>query len=118
MQTGKVNQLPIGLIAFENKKPIGTVSLLHSDIKRPSKLYPWLAGLIVMKKYRRKGYGKNLVSECTKEAKRLKFSSVYLYTKIPNFYEDLGWEIHSEVKEDVGCFVMKFDLIEHTYPKK
>ena len=72
----------------------GSVSLLeHDDIAdvRPD-ISPWLASLLVVPKYRGRGYGRDLVFHCVEQARTLGFPILYLYTHThPEYYARLGW---------------------------
>jgi len=112
MQGARRDEIPLGLISFEEEVPTGVVSLLQNDLGRPSPLTPWLAGLYVAPQFRGKGIGKKLVSACVAEAKRFGFDALYLYSDIPAFYESVGWKIHSKVREDSRTFALIYELVE------
>ena len=80
MYSGKRDDLPLGLASFEGGVPTGTLSILEQDLGRSSELSPWIAGVYVDPPHRGKGIGKALVESGVKEARRLGFESVYLFT--------------------------------------
>jgi len=72
----------------ENKKVIGCCALhiFWEDLAE-------IKSLAVDEKQQGKGLGKKLVKECMKEAKKLGIKKVFTLTKIPKFFEKLGFKI-------------------------
>jgi predicted N-acetyltransferase YhbS len=110
MRGGKEKELPIGLVAFIDGEPAGTVSLLDRDLKEPATVGPWLAGLLVFPEFREKGVGSALVRAVEQNAAAVGEREVYLVTGIPQYYEKMGWEVKGSSALDEECVVMRRGL--------
>jgi predicted N-acetyltransferase YhbS len=109
MRMGKPDAIPLGLVGMIDGKPAGTVSLLESDLEERKDLRPWLAGLLVFEEFRGKGLAAALVRTLTQKALEMGEREVYLYTRIPQLYEKLGWEIFAKTSsEDPSEVVMRW----------
>lgn len=93
-------QLPITLIALDNKVVVGTCQLSMNDLDVRPQYYPWLVNLSVDESRQGKGTGTSLVKEAISEAKRLGFHELYLYTEHEGFFEKLGFEFIEIVEVD------------------
>jgi RimJ/RimL family protein N-acetyltransferase len=82
------------LILEKDGKPIGTGSLVGSDI----------LGVFVHPRFQRQGYGKDIMIELEKRAALHAVSEVVLSVSLPSkrFYERLGYEITGSYSMDVG----------------
>ena len=84
--------IPSRFAALRRGRPTGIVNLIECNLPPRCQLTPWLAGLFVHADYRGTGIGSDLVRFCEREAKRLGFESLYLYTeRAEDFYKRLGW---------------------------
>jgi GNAT superfamily N-acetyltransferase len=84
----------VALIAKADGEPIGTCLLAESEIEPNHDVSPWLAGLFVVPKHRRKGAGAALVRAVEDQARQRGFSRLYLYTTdAVGFYARLGWSV-------------------------
>ncbi len=101
-------RLPLSLVAITGDATIGTVNLIDNDDERRPHLWPWLAALVVVPAWRRRGVGTQLVRTLLAEAQRLRISTVYLGTDGPTFYRRLGARVHERVTPDF-C-IMRFAL--------
>lgn len=101
------DRIPLSLIALADGVPAGTVNLIAHDNSKLPELTPWLAALVVVRKYRGKGIGSALVKRLLAEASRLGVTTLYLGTDTPDFYARLG-AIHHETVE--GLFIMRFEI--------
>jgi GNAT superfamily N-acetyltransferase len=82
----------VGLVAKADGEPIGTCLLVESEIDPNHDVSPWLAGLFVVPKHRRKGAGAILVRAIEDQARQRGFSRLYLYTTDAiGFSSRLGW---------------------------
>jgi predicted N-acetyltransferase YhbS len=109
MRTGKLDAIPLGLVGLIDGNPAGTVSLLESDLEERKDLRPWLAGLLVFEEFRGQGLAAALVRTLTQKALEMGEREVYLYTRIPQLYEKLGWEIFAKTSsEDPSEVVMRW----------
>jgi len=108
----KNNLLPIILVAIKEDNPVGTASIVDSDMKTHPELKPWMADVYVKEDQRKKGYGSRLVKRILKEAVKLDFNKIYLFTPDQrSFYEQLGWKPYQKViyrKEKVDIMVYDF----------
>ena len=85
--------VPLTLVGFAGKEPIGTASLLAHDMDIYPELAPWLGSVYVLPEHRRRGIGRQLVAGVANEAARLAVSTLYLFTEDrEGFYAAMGWE--------------------------
>ena len=93
--------LPTTLIAIDNARLIGSVSLVEEDHPTLSLLSPWLASLYVAPEHRGRGIGAVLVKALVDEANALGITRLYLYTEDgQRFYERLGWSLREHAVFD------------------
>ncbi len=87
------DSLPLTLLAFDGKIPVGMCSLGKSKNLYPD-LEPWLPTLYVIPEYRGKGIGSLLEAKICSKAREMGFKKIYLYTSdtavIP-WYEKRSW---------------------------
>ncbi|MHC4401414.1 MAG: GNAT family N-acetyltransferase [Planctomycetota bacterium] len=85
--------LPITLVAVEGDEALGSVNLVENDLPVRKHFAPWLGQLYVFPEARNRGVGRALVEATVREARRLGWSTLYLYTggTLPTYYERLGW---------------------------
>lgn len=105
--------LPIIFIALEEEIPVGTASIIKSDMKTHPELEPWLANVYVREDKRGNGYGSKLVKRVLKEAKQHNFNKIYLFTPDKkSFYQRIGWELYKQEEyRNEMVDIMKFDLL-------
>jgi N-acetylglutamate synthase-like GNAT family acetyltransferase len=85
--------IPLTLIAHNNGTPIGTASLVAHDMKTRLDRTPWLASVYVLPSYRRRGFGAALCRRAVREARRLGYERIYLFTPDKaEFYRARGWK--------------------------
>lgn len=83
--------LPICLVAIDQGRALGTISLKDTSISHPE-LGPWGAALLVSPKRRGEGVGTTLVKALENEARRLGFERLYMSTDAANgILEARGW---------------------------
>ncbi len=89
-------------------QPIGSVTLVESDMESHPELAPWLAGLFVLPVYRHLGLGSDLALHALREARRFGAPRLYLHTATAaQLYEKLGWRrLFKEVYEGEAVDVM------------
>jgi GNAT superfamily N-acetyltransferase len=93
-QLSQRDRIPLTLVVFEGDQPVGLASLVHHDMDTRNDLSPWLAGLLVLPKYRKHGYGSALVVAIETRARDLGIDTLYLYTHSAQaIYEQLGWQV-------------------------
>ncbi|SET64845.1 Acetyltransferase (GNAT) domain-containing protein [Natronincola peptidivorans] len=86
------DNLPQTFIAFIDGEPVGTVGLWRCDLISRQDLYPWLACLFVLPKYRGRGIGIELQNFLIQYAESLGYKELFLYTVLNGYYEKIGWE--------------------------
>lgn len=91
------DRIPTTLVAVVGGEPVGSVSLLETDLAGWEYLTPWLASLYVRPDHRGHGIGKELVRQAMAEARRMKVAELYLFTPAHReFYAVLGWRFVSQ----------------------
>lgn len=72
--------------------PVGTCLLVRHELEPAHDLTPWLAGLVVDARYRRRGIATALVKATEAHAASRGVETLYLYTwDARDFYAALGW---------------------------
>jgi N-acetylglutamate synthase-like GNAT family acetyltransferase len=86
------DKLPLTLVAFIEKEPVGTAALKIQEMKTHPQYQYWLGSVYVKENCRRQGIGSALVKTVIEEAKAFGIEELYLYTRgMENFYTQLGW---------------------------
>jgi predicted N-acetyltransferase YhbS len=86
-------QIPTTLVAIEDDRLLGSVSLLGADLDGWDHLTPWLASLFVIPERRGQSLGRQLVARAVEEAASLGVPTLYLWTAGQRtYYERLQWE--------------------------
>lgn len=103
--------IPITLIAFNDKKPAGTVSLWESD-SSVKDLTPWMAAVYVHPFHRGLKISMALIDRLIDEARRLNYKEIYLFTgNAQDLYRKFGWEEISILDTPYGVSsLMRLDL--------
>ena len=106
------SRVPLALVAFEEDRPLGTISLLEESIGTRKHLSPWLGGLYVREDARRHGIGKQLIEAAAGEARKLGVEQLFIgIRKAGDYYLRLGWEGVERVDyhgEEIA--IMRLDL--------
>jgi predicted N-acetyltransferase YhbS len=85
-------EIPLGVVALDQDELCGFALLVPEDFEMRPNLSPWLAGVFVRPRHRRKGVGAALVTRIESEAKALNVEMIYLYTAHSEaLYARLGW---------------------------
>jgi len=102
--------MPLTLVARDNGTPVGTASLVTHGMRTRLDLTPWLGAVYVLPKYRGRGIGTALCRRAVREARRLGYERVYLFTPDKSeFYKALGWKkIHRAKYRNQNVTVMAF----------
>ncbi len=87
----KNNSYPFTII-FENETELIGFYMIVKHDNDHTNYTPWLANLFIKKQYRKQGYGKILVTSIPSYMQRLNIKSLYLHTRLNNFYEKFGWK--------------------------
>jgi ribosomal-protein-alanine N-acetyltransferase len=95
------NDIPLSLLALVDGQPAGTINLVENDDEERPHLRPWLAALLVVPEFRRRGIGARLVRELQQQAARLSISTMYLGTENPGYYSRLGARFHEQAARNI-----------------
>lgn len=83
---------PVVLVALEDGRPIGTVSIDPDDVPERRDLAPWLASLYVEPSHRHRGIARSLVDAVLRRARAEGFDALHLMTfDLEDWYLGLGW---------------------------
>jgi len=96
------SDIPQMFIALKGNVPIAVVSLWRTELKSRQDLYPWLATLYVMEKYRGNGVAKKMQQHVLQVAKQLGYQKIYLTTTLENYYEKSGWHFLEYAPKENG----------------
>ena len=84
--------VPTTFVALDGGRPVGSISLLASDLDGWEHLTPWVASVYVVPARRGQGLGRRLVARAVEEARALGVPAVYLWTAgQEGYYARLGW---------------------------
>lgn len=90
--------VPQMLVAEEDGKPVGVVSLWHNDAKTRQDLTPWLAALYIRPDCRGRHIGQQLQAACIEAARAIgAYDKLYLITKHEHYYEKTGWIFFEQI---------------------
>jgi len=113
---GRMNrdQLPLSLVLFLRKEPIGTASLKIREMETHPQYEHWLGSVFIRGEYRKKGFGTEIVKAATRMAIRLGIEELYLYTHSSEaFYKRLGWKgIEKSIFRGRRVTIMRRVLLE------
>lgn len=93
---GRINEseMPITLIAHDERGVLGTASLKASDMDLLPEFTPWLSSVYVHPDHRGTGVAKDLVAEIEKIASKAGFQKLYVFNPISQgVFEKLGWVV-------------------------
>lgn len=74
------DRLPIGLVALADGAVCGTAALKAESVPTHEQLTPWLAALLVLPEYRRRGVAERLITAVEEKAAELGFNCLYVGT--------------------------------------
>ena len=87
------DELPIAWVAHTNGQVLGTAALRVHDLEDRTDLAPWLGGVLVGTKFRRRGIGEALCGAVEDEARNRGIETLYLFTlDLEAWYSRLGWK--------------------------
>jgi len=85
--------LPLALVAFADAELFGMGALREHDLPGHEELTPWVGGIFVLRKYRRRGIGSALCRALETKAWAMGFPTLYLFTlDQQQLYTRLGWQ--------------------------
>ncbi len=89
-------QIPIGLVAVEDDRILGTVAL---DLDVTTNLTPSVVGLLVGRDYRRRGIATSLLGAAESCARQLGYSQLCMSTSVlGDMLQRTGWKVLGEVR--------------------
>ena len=83
--------LPRWYLMQKEDEIIGSYGLIVNDFVSRQDLWPWLCALYVEESRRGKALGARLLEHGRREAAKLGFSALYLFTDHIGYYEKYGW---------------------------
>jgi len=90
------DKLPIAWVAHANGQLLGTAALRVHDLEGREDLTPWLGGVFVASRFRRRGIGARLCRTVEDKALSRKAQTLYLFTLDKQaWYSRLGWTTFS-----------------------
>jgi predicted N-acetyltransferase YhbS len=112
-------RLPLTLVAIEQDKLLGAVSLVFDDLPGYEHLNPWLASLLVLPEHRGEGIGSRLVREAETLLAKNGVATAYLFTESARvFFEKLGWRVMKETScHGVPVFILRKGLLSAVSPR-
>jgi GNAT superfamily N-acetyltransferase len=103
------NEMPITLIAHDERGVLGTASLKASDMDLEPEFTPWLSSVYVHPDHRGTGVAKVLVDEIEKIARQAGFHKLYVFNPISHgVFEKLGWTLLKTIQyggKEIGILV-------------
>ena len=117
--------IPCAFVAFDDSRPIGSASLVASDMRSHPDWTPWLAAVYVAPPVRGRGVGSALSLRVAQEAHALGYEKLFLFTPSQQrLYARLGWrELATEFYNTRQVTVMVCDLppnpsLQRTNPER
>jgi GNAT superfamily N-acetyltransferase len=74
------DELPIAMVAILGGEICGTAALKVESVSTHKHLTPWLAALLVLPEFRRRGVAERLIAAVEEKAKQLGFRHIYVGT--------------------------------------
>lgn len=104
------DELPFGITLIDDSEVIiGFCVFKIENLKKYPEIFPWLSDVMIIDKYRGKGYGQILLSHGEKILNELGYNIVYVWTdQAPEFYEKLGFKYKQEVEKNEGGYGQLF----------
>ena len=100
-------------VLFDDDVPVGTASLVTSDLPSRPDLTPWLASVLVRPQFRGRGYSAPLVRHVEGVAATLA-TGLWLYTwSAERVYARLGWErvgLERDTDRNIEVVLMRRNL--------
>jgi GNAT superfamily N-acetyltransferase len=94
-------QLPVILVAVKDGAPCGTAALRTGSIRTFDHLTPWLGGLYVEPRSRRRGVATSLIAAVSRAARARRAPALYAGTvEAQALFEALGWRRVADTTQD------------------
>lgn len=92
-------EMPITLVAHDERGVLGTASLKAEDLEVAPELTPWISSVYVQPDYRGEGIGTALAEEIEKIAGELGYRRIHLFNPLSQgVFEKLGWNLLKTVQ--------------------
>ena len=93
------NELPITLVAHDERGVLGTASLKAEDLDLVPELTPWISSVYVHPDHRGEGVGSALAAEIERIAAGLGYHRLHLFNPLSQgVFEKLGWKLLKTVQ--------------------
>lgn len=91
------DRIPMTVVALDDDgQPVGTAALTEHDMETHRELSPWLGGVYVVPRARRRGVASALVRDLMGRAADFEIRDLYLYTSgAEGLYRKLDWRVLS-----------------------
>lgn len=90
----RIAGVPSYHLAFADGEPVGSVGLCENDMSTHPELSPWLTGLYVLPRYRRRGVGALLILHAMEAARTAGVRTLFLHTaRAERLYARHGWRV-------------------------
>lgn len=81
----------VTIIAIDNHELVGFYQIKEHDNDNTN-LSPWLANVYIIPSKRKLGYSRKLLESIPTILKDLGYDTLYLHTKLIDYYDKFGWE--------------------------
>ena len=81
----------VTIIAIDNHKLVGFYQIKEHDNDNTN-FFPWLANVYIIPSKRKLGYSRKLLESIPTILKDLGYDTLYLHTKLIDYYDKFGWE--------------------------
>ena len=98
------NQLPFGIALIDDDENIvGFCVFKIENLKKYPEIFPWISDVMIIERYRGKGYGKLMLSYGEQILKQLGYKKIYVWTdQVPGFYKKLGFIYKQRIEKNEG----------------
>lgn len=99
-------ELPFGITLMDDLDNIvGFCVFKIENLKKYPEIFPWLSDVMIIEKYRGKGYGKLLLQHGEKILRDLGYDTIYVWTdQAPDFYKKLGFKYKQKIEKNEGGY--------------
>lgn len=104
--------VPSYYLVFVGETPAGSVGLCEDDMSTHPEMSPWLSGLYVLPRFRRRGIGGRLVLHATEAARAAGAGALFLHTaSAEGLYRRHGWHrVDRELYEGEMVSIMSIGI--------
>jgi predicted acetyltransferase len=96
------NELPFIYALIINDTLIGTYQINQKDDIDEKEYEPYLANVFIKEQYRNRGFSRVLIEDSIKKTKELGYKTLYLHSRLENYYEKFGFKFLEEVETKYG----------------